>query len=253
MNTIWTKLYQFQQKKIPLALVSITKIKGSAPCKIGNHMLVTHNKEIVGTIGGGKLEFLVIDEAIKAINQNQIIQKKYKLGDDFEQCCGGIVELIIEPMNKQPNLYIFGAGHIGVALCEILKNTPFSITLLDTRDNWENSINISKDISFSNIDFDLYKSNIQWKKNCYVVIMTHSHQLDFEITALAIEQNPHYIGLIGSQSKKNKFHLKLIDELNLKNGLNNVHCPIGLNLGGNSPQEIAISVAAELLSVYYEK
>jgi len=248
----WIELLQnFKKKSQPVALVTVTKVLGSAPCKVASKMIVTHKGELFGTIGGGKLEFLVIDEAIKAISENKIKELVYTLGPDFEQCCGGKVSLIIEPMNQSPELFLFGAGHIGIELCTILKDTPFNITLLDSRSNWDKSIALDKNVTFSNIDFDLYKSYINWSENCYVVIMTHDHKLDFEITALALSEKTKYIGLIGSKTKKNKFHHKLINELGFKEGISPVHCPIGLPIGGNTPKEIAISVAAELLKEFY--
>jgi len=253
MNNWIELLSEFKSKKQPIALVTVTKVLGSAPCKIASKMIITKQKEIFGTIGGGKLEFKVIDEAIIAIKENKIKEFSYTLGPEFEQCCGGKVELIIEPMNKTPELYVFGAGHIGVELCNILKDTPFNINLFDIRENWKENLTIDKNITFSNIDFDLYKQTINWGENCYVVIMTHDHKLDFEITALALHSKTKYIGLIGSKTKKNKFNNMLRNELNFEAGISQVHCPVGLDLGGNSPKEIAISVAAELLQVHYGK
>ena len=253
MNNLIELLQDFKAKKQPIALVTVTKILGSAPCRIATKMIVTKHKEIFGTIGGGKLEFQVIDEAINSIKSNKILEISYTLGPEFEQCCGGKVELIIEPMNQSPELYLFGAGHIGVELCNILKNTPFNITLLDIRKNWRKTLEIDKSIVYSDADFDLYKQLINWGPNCYIAIMTHDHKLDFEITALALHQKTNYIGLIGSKTKKNKFNNLLKKELNFKLGISPVHCPIGLDLGGNSPKEIAISIASELLKEYYGK
>ena len=156
-------------------------------------------------------------------------------------------------MNQSPELYLFGAGHIGIELCEILKNTPFKISLLDTRKNWRENISIDDSIKFIDTEFDLYKQNINWGPNCYIVIMTHDHKLDFEITALALHSKTKYIGLIGSKTKKNKFNNMLQRDLNFKEGISPVHCPVGLDLGGTTPKEIAISVAAELLKFYYGK
>lgn len=250
----WIELLQnFKNNKTPVALVTVSKIVGSAPCIIGSKMIVTYQKEISGTIGGGKLEYKVIDEAVAAIIENKIKTFSYTLGPEFEQCCGGIVELIIEPMNQSPELFIFGAGHIGVAICDVLKDTPFIITLLDIRKNWKDSISIDSTITYKDIDFDLYKNMVTWGPNCYIVILTHDHKLDYEITALALHSQTKYIGLIGSKTKKNKFNSLLQKELNYEKGISPVHCPIGIDLGGSSPKEIAISVAAELLQVYYEK
>lgn len=248
----WIELLQdFKRKKQPVALVTVSKILGSAPCKVASKMIVTKQKEIFGTIGGGKLEFQVIDEAIIAIKENKIKELSYTLGPEFEQCCGGKVELIIEPMNQSPELYLFGAGHIGVALCEILKDTPFNITLLDIRKNWRATFEIDKNITYNDIAFDLYKQTINWGPNCYIAVMTHDHKLDFEIISLALYSETKYIGLIGSKTKKNKFNNLLKKELNFEAGISPVHCPIGLDIGGSTPKEIAISIAAELLKEYY--
>lgn len=248
----WIELLQdFKRKKRPVALVTVSKILGSAPCKVASKMIVTKQKEIFGTIGGGKLEFQVIDESIIAIKENKIKELSYTLGPEFEQCCGGKVELIIEPMNQSPELYLFGAGHIGVALCQILKDTPFNITLLDIRKNWRATFEIDKNITYNDIAFDLYKQTINWGPNCYMAVMTHDHKLDFEIIALALHSETKYIGLIGSKTKKNKFNNLLKKELNFEAGISPVHCPIGLDIGGSTPKEIAISIAAELLKEYY--
>lgn len=248
-----SKLLEFEQKNTAVALVTITKCLGSTPCKIGARMLVTFDKKSYGTIGGGRLEFSVIDDAIIVLNTNKTKDFSYTLGPEFEQCCGGKVELIIEPMNQSPQLYLFGAGHIGVELCNILKDTPFKITLLDTRENWRTNIEISEQVTYCDLNFDLYKQHINWGLNCYILIMTHDHKLDFEITALALHSKTKYIGLIGSKTKKAKFNNLLKNELNFKKGIEPVRCPVGLDTGGVSPNEIAISIAAELLQVYYEK
>ena len=250
----WIELLQgFKSKKQAVALVYVSKILGSAPCKVGSKMIVTKEKEIFGTIGGGKLEFQVIEEALVAIEKNKILEITYTLGPEFEQCCGGKVELIIEPMNQSPELYLFGAGHIGIEICHVLKDTPFNITLLDTRKNWKTGIDIDESVTYSDIPFDLYKQFVTWGDNCYVAIMTHDHKLDYEITALALNEKTKYIGLIGSKTKKNKFNNLLRNELNFKEGIAPVHCPIGLDIGGINPKEIAISIGAELLKEYYER
>ena len=253
MNNWIELLQQFKDKNEQVALVVITKVLGSAPCRVGSKMIVTANKRIFGTIGGGKLEYQVIEEATKSILERQIKEFSYTLGPEFEQCCGGKVELIIEPMNQSPDLYLCGAGHIGVELCKILQNTPFNIHLMDVRENWKDTLDIDQSIQFIDCDFDLYKQTIRWGPNCYIAIMTHDHKLDYEITALALHAETRYIGLIGSKTKRNKFNNMLKRELKFEAGISPVHCPIGLDLGGSTPKEIAISIAAELLKEHYGK
>ena len=250
----WTEdIIRLRQQGRLFALVTVSKVKGSAPCKVGSRMIVDLDGNIWGTIGGGRLEYEVISQAKLAIANKQLKEYSYTLGPEFEQCCGGVVELIIEPMNQEPKLYIFGAGHIGLALCDIMKDTAFQINLMDTRPNWIHSFSSDRQIAVSDMDFDLYKSQVAWGDNTYVVILTHDHKLDFEITALALSMSTKYIGLIGSKTKAAKFESKLKRELSMEEGMTRVDCPMGIDLGGNHPKEIALSIAAKLLKMHYGK
>ena len=251
-----TLLNSFKEKHEPVALVTVIKCFGSTPCDVGSRMIVTKDKQIHGTIGGGKLEFKAIEEAITALKENRIIETTYTLGPEFEQCCGGKVELIIEPMNQSPELFLFGAGHIGVEICHLLKDTPFQVNLIDSRENWFSNLEFDDHVKTHSVklnDFKTFKDVVRWGKNCYVLVMTHDHTIDFEIIAMALKQETKYLGLIGSETKRIRFNNMLIKEMSIKEGMGNVICPIGIELGGNSPKEIAISVVAQLLQVHYNK
>jgi xanthine dehydrogenase accessory factor len=253
--TNWIELLNdFTTKRESIALVTVTKCLGSTPCTVGSRMIVTKKKDIYGTVGGGKLEFLAIDEAIIAINENRIIELSYTLGPEFEQCCGGKVELIIEPMNQSPELFLFGAGHIGVEICQLLKDTPFQVNLIDSRDGWLSNLEIEDHVrkcAVNQNDFKSFKDVVDWGNNCYVLVMTHDHKIDFDIIAMALQNATKFLGLIGSKTKRVRFHNMLVNELSIKEGMTNVVCPIGLDIGGNSPKEIAISVVAQLLQEHY--
>ncbi len=253
----WVKILgELQLKKEPIALVTITKIVGSAPCKLASRMIVTKKREIYGTIGGGKLEFEIIEQAIKVIEQNKNLELSYTLGPKFEQCCGGKVNLIIEPMNQLPELFLFGAGHIGVEIAKLLVNTPFQIHLIDSREGWFDNIEVDKEVKTCSVsikDFKTFKDVVSWGENCYVLVMTHDHGIDLDVIAMAIERETKYLGLIGSKTKYSRFNKMLIDELNIKEGMQHVICPVGLGIGGNTPKEIAIDVVAQLLQTHYSK
>ena len=252
----WIELLaQFKDKQEPIALITVTKCLGSTPCVVSSRMIVTKNKTIYGTIGGGKLEFKAIDEAMTALNENRIIESTYTLGPEFEQCCGGKVEFIIEPMNQSPELFLFGAGHIGVAISELLLETPFQVHLIDSREDWFSNLELSEAIKKHQVnesDFKTFKDAVRWGKNCYVLVLTHNHAIDFDIIAMALQNETRFLGLIGSKTKRVRFNNMLIKDLDIKEGMQNVICPIGLNIGGHSPKEIAISVAAQLLQVHYK-
>ncbi|RKE98402.1 xanthine dehydrogenase accessory protein XdhC [Ichthyenterobacterium magnum] len=251
----WVELLSgFKEKQEPIALVTVTKCLGSTPCVVSSRMIVTQNKTIFGTIGGGKLEFKAIDEAIIAINENRIIESTYTLGPEFEQCCGGKVEFIIEPMNQSPELFLFGAGHIGVEISKLLVDTPFKVNLIDSREDWFSNIKLDKQINTIQVkqnDFKTFKDAVKWGSNCYVLVLTHDHGIDFDLIAMALQNETKYLGLIGSKTKKVRFNNMLIKEMNIEEGMSNVVCPIGLAIGGDTPKEIAISVVAQLLQAHY--
>ena len=252
----WIELLsEFKSKRQPVALVTVTKCSGSAPCVVSSRMIVTEDKSIHGTIGGGKLEFKAIDEAILALKENRIIESSYTLGPEFEQCCGGKVEFIIEPMNQSPELFLFGAGHIGTEITKLLVGTPFKVKLIDSRENWFSEKELDPSINpceVSEIDFKTFRDAVRWGKSCYVLVLTHNHAIDFDIISMALQNETKYLGLIGSKTKKARFNKMLINEMNIKEGMSNVICPIGLPIGGDTPKEIAISVVAQLLQVHYQ-
>lgn len=247
-------LSEFESKRQPVALVTVTKCLGSTPCVVSSRMVVTEDKSTYGTIGGGKLEFKAIDEAIVALKAHKIIESSYTLGPEFEQCCGGKVEFIIEPMNQSPELFLFGAGHIGVEIAKILVDTPFTVHLIDSRPDWFETLTLDKSITPCQVnveDFKTFRDVVKWGGNCYVLVLTHDHTIDFEIIAMALQNETKFLGLIGSKTKKVRFNNMLIKEMDIKEGMTNVVCPIGLDIGGDTPKEIAISVVAQLLQVHY--
>jgi len=252
----WIELLsEFKAKRQPVALVTVTKCYGSTPCVLGSRMIITENKELFGTIGGGKLEFLAIEQAIKALHENKIIESGYTLGPEFEQCCGGKVEFIIEPMNQSPELFLFGAGHIGQEIVKLLVGTPFKVNLIDSRKNWFKEKEFDPSINpceVSEIDFKTFRDAVRWGRSCYVLVLTHNHAIDFDVIAMALKEETKFLGLIGSKTKKVRFHNMLINEMHIEEGMTNVVCPIGLPIGGDTPKEIAISVVAQLLQVHYQ-
>ncbi|WP_298754712.1 xanthine dehydrogenase accessory protein XdhC [uncultured Psychroserpens sp.] len=249
-----TLLSEFKTKQQPVALVTVTKCLGSTPCVVGSRMIITNDNVVHGTIGGGKLEFLAIDEAINALRENRIIESSYTLGPEFEQCCGGKVEFIIEPMNQSPELFLFGAGHIGHEIAKILVDTPFEVNLIDSRHDWFKNSTLDESIKLCQVnidDFKTFRDVVRWGNNCYVLVLTHDHSIDFEIIAMALQNETRFLGLIGSKTKRVRFNNMLIKEMNIEAGMRDVVCPIGLEIGGNTPKEIAISVAAQLLQEHY--
>src|SRR6185312_16048301 len=120
-------LEQYRKQGVPLALVTVTQCTGSTPRETGAKMIVRANGAFNGTIGGGHLEEIAIKDALACISANESRTHRYPLGAKTGQCCGGVVELLIEVMNAGPHLYLFGAGHVGQAVCRTMIGTPFTV------------------------------------------------------------------------------------------------------------------------------
>ena len=236
----------------PLALVTVTSCTGSTPREIGAKMIVYSDSQFEGTIGGGHLEELAIQDAVACLVEGKSKTFRYPLGAKTGQCCGGIMEILIEALNCGPVLYVFGAGHVGQAVSRILMGTPFRVHVIDEREEWIRQLpgGVVPHVE----EWDDFIQEAVWdKQKTFVVIMTHRHDLDQDILQRLLEFPMRYLGLIGSSSKWERFQQRLTARGVEQSSLDRVKCPIGWDTGGKAPQEVAISLAAELLAIHYGK
>ena len=238
----------------PVAMVTVTGCTGSTPREIGAKMLVLPSGEIRGTIGGGHLEELAIQDAVKCLESGIAKTLRYPLGAKTGQCCGGIVDLLFELVNTGPSLFLFGAGHVGQAVCRSMVGTPFTVHVIDEREEWIQSPQIPSEVIRHACSWSDFVHDARWdQEKAYVAIMTHRHDTDQEIVADVIKRPARYIGLIGSHSKWERFKQRLEMRGVQETELARVKCPIGIDTGGKAPQEVAISLAAELLRIHYAR
>lgn len=232
-----------------VAHVTITKDKGSSPRGVGSSMLVDEQGLIAGTIGGGAIEKKAIEDAKKQLMLKTSETIYYPL-KDLNMTCGGDVEIFIHVYPKKESVLIIGAGHICQSLVPILMTLNYHVTVLDQRENvfdhpvFEGVTCIQNDIvtGLHNITFD---------EQLNVVIVTHGHEYDGVALAYTLSKPHRYVGMIGSSNKIQTCFEALKEKGYTHNQLASVHAPIGLNLGGESPAEIALSIAAELLCKQY--
>ncbi len=236
-------------------LVTLIEHSGSSPREPGAKMLVFEKGEFEGTIGGGNLEKVALEESEKLFQESgsSVFKKKIPLWALTGQCCGGTVELLFELVNDGPQVYISGAGHVGQALAGILVDTEFRVHLIDERPEWIRHEKLSSKVQKHEMHWDEYFSDIHFsKEKTFIVVMTHNHQIDQDIIEKMTEMDCVYIGLIGSHSKWERFKQRF-QHKNIKlDRFEKVHCPIGIDIGGKSPQEVAISIAAQILKEFHE-
>ncbi len=238
-------------KGTPCVLITVVEAKGSTPRDAGTKMVVTSNQQF-GTIGGGNLEFQAIGEARKVLASatGEIELKDYALGPALAQCCGGTVTVLLEPvLPPDKTLLLFGAGHVGKEVVRVLDGLSVNIRWIDERENeFPGQVpHGCRKIITTNPVAEILTAPI----GAFIIIMTHSHHLDYQLVRAALERNEFgYLGLIGSGTKRARFESKLRAEGLSDAAIARLTCPIGIPaVTGKHPREIAVAVSAEILGL----
>jgi xanthine dehydrogenase accessory factor len=218
-------------------------------------MVIFEDGRIAGTIGGGKFESLVIEEAHKAMATGKPALKTYPLheasDESFGAICGGEVTVLIEPQMRAPLFCLIGAGHCARALAKFASQCGFAVTVLDDRVDLLGLPHFDSSIRcLSEPSAEAFVRSHKWSERDAVVLVSRNYHLDREALAAALEKGGMgYLGMIGSKKKV----LTVFDELSKRGisreALARVRAPVGVNIGADSPAEIAVSVLAEVIMV----
>jgi len=231
------------------ALVTIIGIEGSAPRRSSARMLVFDDGSIVGTVGGGHFELKVIEAAINAIKTSRPCRFSANLTRDLGMCCGGTMEAYIEPLEAVVDLVIYGAGHVGCATANMAALAGFRVTVLDARPEYADATRFDERVTVKCVEPLLDLEALPWGANSYHLVLTHSHSLDQNLVASMLPRPLGWLGMIGSRTKVAKFFLRFraagIDE----SLFSKLSAPVGLDINAETPEEIAISILAELVRV----
>jgi xanthine dehydrogenase accessory factor len=240
-----------------VALVTIVGSTGSTPQRVGAKMLVYSDGRMVGTIGGGCYENEAFWKAREAIKNRRPVTVKYELNDDFAQetglVCGGQMEVFIEPVEAAPEVFVFGAGHVGYFVATLAHQVGFKVHVVDDREKFASTERFGEGIAVNVEEIPTWLATHQLPSTSYAVIVTRGHRHDLDALRALTAQNLRYIGLIGSRAKVKRIYDALREEGVSPEALRSVHAPIGLDIGAITPQEIAISILAELIAVKHGK
>ncbi len=261
MIEIYTKILDIKEKGGSAVLITVVDKEGHGPAPIQAKMLLTADGQKFGTVGGGALE-QIAGKTAQTILQTKTGQlKKYLLDPDNQllegettgMLCGGTTTLFFEYIGAGIPLYIFGAGHIGRALVYLLKDLDYYITMIDNRDEMLRDITaVQRTVAgkYHNI-FD----GESLTPGSYFIIATHSHQLDYVVLKRIYQAcwQPAYIGMVASKKKNLTMREKLCEELGEKLDFSYLYSPAGLDIGGTSPAEIAVSIISEMQALRYGK
>ncbi len=232
-------------------VLTIAKVIGSVPREVGAKMIVLEEGSFYGTIGGGGLEKNAIAEAVRVLREGGQHVMRLALTPEHGHACGGTVEVLFEVINQMPRVFVFGVGHVGQALCRVLDATPFEVHAIDPRSEWIGAAALPLSTQKHSEDWDVFLKNATWDANStFVVILTWTHELDYQILEKVLPLPTKYVGVIGSRRKSLAFAEKLMAAGASEAQISKIRCPVGVPVGGKSPQEVAISIGAELLQVF---
>ncbi|MCL2679015.1 MAG: XdhC family protein [Dehalococcoidia bacterium] len=249
-NDIYAELVRLTAAGEEAALVTVIAVSGSTPREEGAKMLVRADGSIMGTIGGGAVENAAIKEALEVLKRGVAKKFEYKLNPsgDLGMICGGDTEIFIEPVKSAPPLYIFGGGHIAVPLARMSVMCGFSVTVIDERPGFASAGRFPDAATVALEIPDAYRQ-MEIGSGAYIVIVTHGHNGDEAALEGALRTPARYIGMIGSKSKNAAVYARLEAKGFSREQLAHVHSPIGLNIKAQTPEEIAVSILAEMIAV----
>ena len=264
MVDIYQKLTELRKQGKDVVVVTVTEKEGMGPADVGKKMLVSEDNIAFGTVGGGAIEFYAREKCKEVLKTRQSFTEKYYLIDRevkvddgsvvLPMACGGKATLFYEFLGPKQYVYIFGAGHCGAALARVLKPLGFFTTIIDERDYVINALDDSADVKV-NEGFVEYLEKHGIPNDRYIVVCTPSHTNDYNVldAILRLKIKPKYFGMLCSKKKIADYLEKSYEVHGRAIDLSNFYSPIGLQTGGDSPEEVAISIAGEILSVFYGK
>jgi len=234
------------------AVATIVNVRGSIPSFKTAKMLVRDDGSIVGTIGGGCVEAEVWQAAREVMESEKPRTLTFDLNQDPKYdtglVCGGTLEIFVEPILPPADLYIFGAGHVAASLYQVAHIAGFDVTVIDDRETYANRERFPEAHQVIAEDFDKAIAQVIPNESSYIVIVTRGHHDDMRMLRWAVQTPARYIGMIGSKRKTITIFKELQQEGLAAHLFDRVNAPVGLDIGAITPEEIAVSITAELIA-----
>ena len=235
------------------ALATIVQVRGSIPGFQSAKLLVREDGSIVGTIGGGCVEAEVWNAAREVMETGKPRNMSFSLGQDAAYdnglICGGQLEVFVECISPQPAALIFGGGHISKSLAKVLDLAGFRVSVIDNREAFANKERFPEATEVHAAEYEDVFPALKVNDSTYIVIVTRGHRDDMRVLRWAVTTPARYIAMIGSRRKTISVVKELEKEGMPRDAFEKVSAPMGLEIGAISPEEIAISVAAEMIAI----
>jgi xanthine dehydrogenase accessory factor len=251
-TTIYQEIEAALRRGERVAVATVVKTVGAAPCGVGSKMLVradgTHTSGFAGPTTDGK----VAEEAQRAIRESRSYMTHIHMDADQGEAvgsCGATLEVFFEVLRPEPRLIIAGAGYVAQALTKLAQRLDFRIVVVDDRRDLADPQAFGENVQLAFGDIPQTIQDLEPDEASWIVIVTRGHHLDKNALQAALGSRASYIGMIGSPSKVRRIFKELLKDGIARERLAQVHAPIGLDLGAETPDEIALSIAAEMLMV----
>jgi len=252
MLEIYRELVSVTSKGERAVLAIVISSRGSAPREAGAKMLIKKDGSFIGSVGGGGVEHQIQKKAIEVMNSGESQIVHFDLsgrGREAAMICGGQMDVFLEPILSQETLYLFGAGHISQSTAAMAKMLGFQVVVIDPRPEYNNIDRFPDADSLIAEEYDSAFSKLNVDDDSYIIIYTPGHVLDEQCLEFAVSTKARYIGMIGSKKKVIDVRERLSQKGVPPQQLDRVHAPIGIGIGAETPEEIAISILAEIIKV----
>ncbi|MFH0914765.1 MAG: XdhC/CoxI family protein [Chloroflexota bacterium] len=251
MLEVYQELLQMISQKRRGVIATVITSQGSAPRKAGAKMLIREDGTTAGTVGGGSVEHQVVQKARVLMESRQPEVVHFDLSGQESQTmiCGGQMDILFEPVLPPETLYLFGAGHISQYTARLGRMLGFRVVVIDPRAEYNHRERFPDADSLLVEPYEKAFSQLAVAPEDYLVIMTSGHVSDEKCLHFAVGTKARYIGMIGSNKKVREVKERLLAKAVLPEQLERVHAPLGIEIGAETPEEIAVSILAELIKV----
>jgi xanthine dehydrogenase accessory factor len=252
MNTMmfYNEIQTALKSGVQVVVATVVKTTGAAPCGVGAKMLVRADGSTSGSFAGPRTDSKAVEAALQSLKTGRALLTHIHLDADQGEAvgsCGATLEVFFEILRPEPRLIIAGAGYVAQALTRLAARLDFRTIVVDERRDLAdpNSFGDQVELTFGSISETL--RTLEPDEHSFIVIVTRGHHLDEEALQAALATNAGYIGMIGSPSKVKRIFKDLLQQGLSRETLERVHAPIGLDLGAETTDEIALSIAAEIV------
>lgn len=246
---IYAEVARMYRDGVAGVVATVVAVGGSTPRGAGAKMIVYADGRTLGSVGGGAIESTAIESALDLVDAKEPELLSYDLDSDAGMICGGNMQIFLEPISGGPEVLVIGGGHVGQAVARAAREAGFRVSVVDDRPDM-----VSEErFPFADRRFaggtELLDGEIRAGDSTFVVVVTRGHRFDREWVEAFVGRWPRYLGMIGSAEKVERTFSQMRDAGVPPDVLKSIYAPIGLDIGAETPSEIAVSVMAEIIAV----